>query len=204
VKKLLIATHNKAKFEEMKMGVKQFAPHLKTISLQNLKISEQPEETGKTFEENAKLKAYFYSKLTNLPTIADDGGIMIDALNGEPGVKTRRWLGYEMSDQELIDHTLKSLQNVPANKRTAQFKACIYFFDPATQTEMQEEAEIKGIIARKQIKTLKANGYPFRLIFIVDSLNKYYANITPEENLAINHRLKALRFLMKKVSKHLL
>src|SRR3989344_5109954 len=96
MKTLLIATHNTAKLKELKLGLRDLEKQgVKIITLNDLKISKNPEETGKTFRENAILKAKFYADLTNLPTIADDGGIIIPLLNNEPGVKSRRWLGYE-------------------------------------------------------------------------------------------------------------
>lgn len=202
-RKLLIATHNKAKIAEIADGIKTFSPNVLTVSLADFGITMDVEETGVTFEENARLKARFYADLLNLPTIADDGGIMIDALDGEPGVKTRRWLGYEMSDRELIEHTLKSLKNIPQSKRKAEFKAVLCYYNPKSKKEFMESAKVQGRIAQKANST-PAEGYPFRKIFILDGLNKYFSDITHEEHLQINHRFKALKRLMKKITTELL
>jgi len=99
VKKLLIATKNQGKVGEFKEFLKDLP--FKIVSLKDLKIKEDIDEDGKTYEENSQKKALFFAKLTNLPVISDDGGIEIDALNGAPGVRSRRWLGYEATDEEL-------------------------------------------------------------------------------------------------------
>jgi XTP/dITP diphosphohydrolase len=96
MKKILIATTNKAKLEEIKNGLKPLLKQkIKLLTLTDVGVEEKPEESGKTFCENAKIKAKFYAKKTNLPTLADDGGLLIPSLNNEPGVRSRRWLGCE-------------------------------------------------------------------------------------------------------------
>ncbi|MBP7967512.1 non-canonical purine NTP pyrophosphatase, partial [Candidatus Woesebacteria bacterium] len=101
--KLLLATTNKAKQAEITFGLQPLLEKGVTIvSLRDFPSIEEPEETGATFEENAKLKAQYYAQKTGLPALADDGGLMIDALGGEPGVKSRRWPGYSATDTELI------------------------------------------------------------------------------------------------------
>jgi len=92
MEKLLIATTNPGKFREYKILLQDLP--LKMVSLRDLKIRKKPKEDGKTFRENAIKKAKFYSRLAQLPILADDGGLEIDYLKGEPGVKSRRWPGY--------------------------------------------------------------------------------------------------------------
>ncbi|OGH16878.1 MAG: hypothetical protein A3C97_02300 [Candidatus Levybacteria bacterium RIFCSPHIGHO2_02_FULL_37_11] len=100
MKKLLIATKNQGKLKEISDFLSDLP--LQTVSLSDIGIEDDFEETGKTYKENSQNKAIFYAKKSGLPAIADDGGIEINALNGAPGVKSRRWLGRKASDEELV------------------------------------------------------------------------------------------------------
>jgi XTP/dITP diphosphohydrolase len=225
MKTLLLATHNQAKLEELKMGVKPLIKEgVKIVTLNDLNIKQNPKETGKTFRENAKLKAKFYGDLTGYPTIADDGGLIIPFLNNEPGVKSRRWLGYEASDEELITNTLKQLAGQPREKRTAYLQVCLCFYNPFFVIPAKagiyidsrfrgndigrrrkdsgiifcQQEKIKGYIAEKP-SGKATNGYPFRALFIVEKYNKYYDELTKEEHQKINHRFKSSRCLVNKI-----
>lgn len=196
---LLIATHNHAKIKELKFGFRNFKKTgLKILTLADLKIKDKPDENGKTFKENAGIKAEFYADLTNLPAIADDGGLIIPYLNNEPGVKSRRWLGYEASDDELINHTLSHLRGGIRANRTAYLETCICFYNPMTKKTVYEQEKIRGLIADKPYRHWE-RGYPYRALFIVEKLNKYYDELTEKEHLQINHRLKAVRKLIAKI-----
>lgn len=201
MKKILLATTNKAKLQELKLGIKELKKiGFKILTLNDVRVEKEPEETGKTFCENARIKARFYGKLTNLPTIADDGGLLIPYLNNEPGVKSRRWLGYEASDEELINHTLKSLHGINEDCRLAYLQTCLCYFEPNSNCYFCETEKIKGWIAQKT-SGKPTDGYPFRALFIVQQFNKYYDELTEAEHNKINHRRKALKRLIKKIKK---
>ena len=131
MKKLLIATSNPGKLNEIKKYLADLP--LTLVSLKDMGITNQAEETGKTFEENAVLKAKYYSDLSGLPTIGDDGGFEIDALNGEPGVKSHRWIHGDRDDEdeELIAYTFKNMKGVPVGKRGAELRVVIAFAMPS-------------------------------------------------------------------------
>lgn len=221
VKQVLIATHNQAKLAELKFGLKDLEKQgVKIVSLKDLQIKANPQETGKTFQENSEIKARYYGNLTGLPTVADDGGLIIPYLNNEPGVKSRRWLGYEASDEELIQHTIVHLKGVQKDDRTAYLQTCICFYLPASthprivQAQnshpasaggiiLCEQEKIKGHIAEKP-SPRRIDGYPYRALFIVERFNKYYDELTEDEHQQINHRLKALRRLVKRIRKYLI
>ena len=199
MKGLLIATHNPAKVTEIKLGLKPLTRlGIKLVTIYDLKITKKPEETGKTFEENAMLKAKFYSDISKIPTIADDGGVAINELNGEPGIKSRMWLGHEATDEELMDHTLEKLKGKPLNKRRAYLETCLCFYDPQTNKAVYETENVIGHISN--VPSLKRiSGFPYRALFIVDEFNKYYDELSDEERQQVNHRLKALKRLTKKI-----
>lgn len=195
--KLLIATNNPGKVLEYKEIFKEMAPDIELVSLKDLGIKQKLEETGKTFEENAIQKAKFYYSLSGIPTLADDGGLEIDYLNGEPGAKSRRWPGHEATDEELIQITLEKLKGVPLEQRGAQLRAVIGLIFPGDEKVYTFEGVLRGRIAEKPIK-LRMNGYPFRSLFIPAGSNKYLGE------LGINaHRQQAVEKALPIIKKYL-
>lgn len=187
--KILIATKNPAKFTEITSYLKVPAEFL---SLKDLNIKEEPVENGETFRENALIKARFYSQKTGCITLSDDGGLMIDALKGEPGVKSHRWIdaSCDNEDEELISYTLQRLKDVPKELRTARFHVALAVVTPAGE-ELVSEAEVEGIIQDK-VSPRRIKGYPYRALFYFPSLNKYYDELSEEQHELLNHRKKAL------------
>jgi XTP/dITP diphosphohydrolase len=201
VKNILIATHNKAKLEELLMGAKNLENKgIKVFTLNDVGVENDPIETGITFEENAILKAKFYAEKTGLPTIADDGGLIIPYLNNEPGVKSKRWLGREATDQELINFALQQLSGQKNENRIAFLQTCLCYYNPQTKQTLTQLEKINGYIAEKASHR-PTDGYPYRAIFIVKKFNKYYDELTEEEHQQVNHRLIALKRLVTKITK---
>ena len=200
MKKLLIATTNLAKLEELLMGVKDLENQgIKVLTLNDVEVGEkEPEETGKTFQENAFIKAQFYANLTNLPVISDDGGLIIPYLNNEPGVKSKRWMGREATDKELINFTLSNLRDCTGIKRMAFLETCLCFYNPKTNKTIYEIEKINGYIGLKS-SGRPTGGYPYRALFIIDKYHKFYDELTMEEHHLINHRLIALKRLVNKI-----
>lgn len=201
--KFLIATFNRGKQEEYRRILIYLAREnhidLELVFPQDLKIEDNVEETGKTFEENAILKAEHFFKKIGLVTIADDGGIEIEALGGAPGVKSRRWLGRKGSDKELIDTTLKKLKKLTYVKdRKATFRVAITYFDG--KKILTESDKIEGYIASHP-SPIFPEGYPYRGLFVILPLNKYYDDLSAEEHKIYNHREKALARLWKRIVK---
>ena len=199
--KLLVATFNPGKQQEFKKIFAEIknrcSPPIQLIFPSQLNLTDQAEEIGQTFCQNSALKARFFFKKSDLPTLADDGGLVIPALNGEPGVHSRRWLGRESSDEELINYALKRLKNFKTpQQRQAFLVTCLSYFDG--QRLSQTTAKIKGFIAH-QPSQQRTPGYPFRDLFIVLPLNKYYNQLTDEEHHRLNHRRRALLKLWEKL-----
>ena len=202
MKKLLIATKNKGKVKEIKKFLNDLDYEI--LSLKDAGIKADVEESGKTYWENSKLKALFYSKLSGFPVISDDGGLEIDALNKAPGVNSRRWLGRHSTDEELINHLLKISKNLPDNKRTAYLKAVITFALPNGKY-FQRLGKVKGIIAKEPAKNGRLKGYPFRSFFYIPKIKKYYLEneLSNKEERLYNHRYKALMKLKPVIIKEL-
>lgn len=199
MKKLLVATHNPAKVKELTQGLQELQKSgITLVTLTDVGVGEEPEETGATFQDNSLLKARFYAEKTGLPTIADDGGIVIPYLSGEPGVKSSRWLGRKASDQELIAYTLKRLAGVPHEKRNAYLELSLCFYDPASRKTVFESEKIDGHLALVPFDKFLP-GFPYRALLVVDRFGKYYDDLGPEEHDEINHRLIALKRLTKKI-----
>lgn len=203
--KLLIATTNPAKQAEL---TKYLAPlvekGVEIISLADLEPIEKLEETGVTLEENAILKAKYYAQKTGIPSLADDGGFMIDILNGEPGVKSNRWLGYKASDQELIDYTLLRLKGVPFEQRSAQGALVLCYYNPKTGALKTVEHGIAGFIAEETSGRV-IPGFPYRALFKVKEFNnKYYDELTEAEHDKINHRKHACDEILPVIEKDLI
>jgi len=191
--KIVIATHNEGKAKELKNFLKLW--DIEALSLDDLNITDDVEETGTTFQENALIKAKFFCKLTNLPTLADDGGLEIDALNGEPGVKSRRWDGTRMTDEAMIDYTFLKLKDVPAEKRTCRLVSTLALCRPGQEPKFGR-GTIEGSIVERQTIPIQP-GYPFRSIFLVPKYKKMLGELTPAEHEEINHRFAALQQLKK-------
>lgn len=162
------------------------------VSLKDVGITDTVEETGKTFEENAILKAKHYAKESGLPTIGDDGGFEIDALGGEPGVKSHRWIygDHEDSDEELISYTFEKMKGI--TQRGAQLRAVLALVLPNGEI-YKATAATRGIIPDKP-SDVRVAGFPYRSILFIPEINKYYNHdlLTRQETETYNHRKKAL------------
>lgn len=197
MRKLLIATKNPGKVLEYREIFKELDLKIELVSLKDLGIEQSLEETGKTFEENAIQKAKFYYNLAGLPTLSDDSGIEIDFLNGEPGAKSRRWPGYEASDEELIEFTLEKLKRVPEEKRGAQLRAIVGLTFPGEEKVYTFEGILRGRIAQKPFEK-SIPGYPFRSIFIHKQQKKYLGELS-----LVAHRKQAIEKALPIIRKHL-
>jgi XTP/dITP diphosphohydrolase len=156
------------------------------------------EEDGTTFAENARKKASGYAEATGLWTIADDSGLVVDALGGEPGVRSARYSGEKLPGEErtLIDHrniakVLKLLEGVPTEKRTARFVCCLCLASPE-EVLLEAEGKVEGVITEEEIGT---GGFGYDPIVYVPQARKTVAQMEAEEKNGISHRGNAIRKL---------
>ncbi len=202
--KLLIATANPGKLAEIREFLSDLPIEL--LSLQDIECTDVIKETGKTFEENAILKATYYFTRSGLPTIADDGGFEIDALGGAPGVRSHRWMSgeEENDDEELIAYTLKKMKGLPPVRRGAQLRSVIALVI-STDAVYTAEGVIRGIVP-EQASTYRMKGFPYRSLLYLPECNAFYNEheLTNAENEAYNHRKKAIEKIKPIIRTHLL
>ena len=189
MKKIIIATGNKGKAKEFES---MFAPlGYQVLTLHDLEGAVDVEETGSTFEENAILKAESLCEQFQTMVIADDSGLMIDALNGRPGVYSARYAGEEKSDDANMTKVLEELKDVPKEQRTARFYCALAVARPGEET-LTVSGTVEGYI---QSERQGEYGFGYDPIFYVPSLKKTMAQLRPEEKNAISHRANALATL---------
>lgn len=194
VNKILVGTHNPGKLAEIKKQLSSL--NVEILSLDDVGISEDYQETGKTFEANARGKAEFYNKLSGLPTLADDAGLEIDILGGEPGVKSRRWPGYEANDEELLELLFNKLEGVPMEKRSARFVVYNVLTDGAET--IVAFGETRGKIATELVCEIRP-GIPWSSVFYPDGHDKVFSQLSIEEKNKISHRGRALNNLLTQI-----
>ena len=197
--KLLIATSNRGKIEQIRPVLEDLP--LELVFLPDLNFKINAEENGQTLEENALIKASFYSKKTGLWALSDDMGMEIDILGGEPGVKSRRWPGHEASDEELIQLTLDKLKGVPFKNRKASFKSVIAISNPEGQSRIVKGVT-KGYISERPSQ-IRIKGLPFACLFFIPEYKKIFTELTQQEKEKVGHRIKAIK-KAKKIIKEIL
>ncbi|QIM68980.1 RdgB/HAM1 family non-canonical purine NTP pyrophosphatase [Basfia succiniciproducens] len=194
--KIVLATGNKGKVREMSDVLADFG--FEVVAQTDLDI-ESPEETGLTFVENALLKARYAAKVSGLPAIADDSGLVVEALNGAPGLYSARYAGIdgETADAENRRKLLRDLADVPAGKRQAKFVSCIVMLRHETDpSPIIAEGECLGeiIFAEKG-----ENGFGYDSLFFTPEKGCTFAELETVEKKKISHRARALAVLKSKL-----
>ncbi|MBR6524229.1 MAG: XTP/dITP diphosphatase [Clostridia bacterium] len=187
--KVLAATGNKGKIREFSQILTPLG--FETISPKDIGLDIDPEETGETFAENAKIKAVAFMQASKMPVIADDSGLMVDFLDGAPGVYSARY-----ADGSDADRCKKLLENMKgAENRTARFVSSVCMVFPDGKT-IEAEGACEGVITRSPIGE---NGFGYDPVFYIPSMGKTIAEMSADEKNAISHRGKALRLLAEKL-----
>ena len=189
-----MASKNRHKLEEISQITQKFDMEL--VLQSELGVDIDVEETGTTFEENSFLKAQAVMQATGLPALADDSGIAVDALNGEPGIYSARY-GFDptLDDWGRLQLLLKNTEQVPDGRRQAQFVCVITLVTPEGQT-IQARGEVHGELLRSPAGE---NGFGYDPIFYYPPYGKTLAQATPEEKNRVSHRAVALKVLYQKL-----
>lgn len=194
-RKILVASSNPGKLAELRA---MLDADVEWVGLSDFEGIGEIEEDGATFAENARKKALGYAKATGLWTIADDSGLVVDALDGAPGVKSARFSGEKLEgeDRTLIDHrniakVLELLKDVPEEKRTARFVCCLCLASPE-EVLLETQGTLEGVMIDREIGS---NGFGYDPVFFVPASEKTVAQMTADQKNAISHRGNAIRKL---------
>jgi len=192
--KVVLASKNPHKLKEISKITEKFGIDL--VLQSELGVDIDVEETGTTFEENSFIKAEAVMKATGLPALADDSGIAVDALNGEPGVYSARY-GFDdtLDDWGRLELLLKNTEHVPDGQRQAQFVCVITFVTPDGKT-IQARGEIHGELTRKPAGK---NGFGYDPIFYYPPLGMTTAELSEEQKNQVSHRANALKLFYEKM-----
>ena len=184
--KIVLATHNWDKCAEMEAIMKEMPIQL--LTLNELPKIEEIIEDGKTLEENALIKAKTVHKITHLPAIADDTGLEVDALGGQPGIYSARYAGENCSYSDNVNKLLKEMANIPPQKRSARFRTAIAYVDE--NMELTTEGVVEGVIIDV---TKGIDGFGYDPVFYIPDMKKTYADMSMNEKNQISHRGKAVK-----------
>ncbi len=191
--RLVVASHNRAKAAEIQRILFGEGLEFEVVSLADFPEVTLPAETGRTFAENALLKAAHAAEATRLPAVADDSGLEVDALNGEPGIRSARYVGEDATDQDRCEKVLTLLRDTPDDRRTARFRCAAACAEPSGVT-LLAEGTCEGRIAHEP---RGFGGFGYDPIFVPEGESRTMAQLTPEEKHAISHRGRAFRELAR-------
>ena len=194
--KFVLASHNKGKLAEMQAILGELG--VEVVMPADVGVDIDVEETGTTFAENALIKAETICRASGLPTIADDSGLCVDALDGAPGVYSARYCGHHGDDEANNDKLLAAMQTVPAGQRGAKFVSAVCFILPDGR-HLTCMGECPGSIAFERLCGDYGFGYD-PLFLPVDTPDKTMAELTADEKNAISHRFHALEHLSAKLT----
>lgn len=199
--KLLVATTNPGKISELRSMIERAQVGVEAVGLSDVGDFTEVVEDGESFAENARKKAVGYSKQSGLWTVADDSGLVVDALDGKPGVKSARFSGEKSDDRSLIDHkniakVLELMKDVPFEKRTARFVCSLCLAD-GDKVLLETNGICEGIITEAE---KGENGFGYDPVMYIPGHGKTMGEMSAEEKNSISHRGKALRRLADKLA----
>ena len=191
----LAATNNRWKYQEIQRILAPLGHRI--LSLQQANVCINIEETAKTFAGNAEMKAVAVCRAANMPAIADDSGLEVDALDGAPGIYSARFAGPGASDKDRVNKLLKMMKSVPEQKRTARFVCAICCVFPDGRV-IKTSGVCEGYIAQR---AHKAGGFGYDPVFIEKQSGIPFSELAEAEKDEVSHRGKALRALVEKLGR---
>ena len=194
--KLLVASRNAKKLKEMQRILGPALPDLEVLGLDDVAPYDEVPESGATFAENALIKAREGFAHTGLPTVADDSGLTVQALNGMPGVLSARWAGRHGDDTANLELVLAQLGDVPDERLAAAFRCAVAYVDG--ERELITDGEMPGHLVREP---RGEHGFGYDPIFVPRGYRQTSAELAPGEKDAISHRGQALRLLADLLAK---
>ena len=185
--RLLLATSNPGKVRELRALLAGVSFPL--VTLGEVGITSEVEETGSTMEENALLKACSYACISGLWALADDSGLEVDALDGAPGIYSRRYISADKSDQDRVEWLLGALKGIPSERRSARFRSVIAIASPEGDTQVCEGV-CEGVIS---LAPFGETGFGYDPVFLIPGLGRTMAELSQEEKNQVSHRGVAAR-----------
>jgi XTP/dITP diphosphohydrolase len=189
VSQVFLASRNPKKLEELRRILAQVVPDIEVLGLDDVTPYDEPAETEPTFEGNALLKARAGVEATGLPSLADDSGLCVDALNGMPGVLSARWAGVAKDDAANNRLLLEQLADVPQDRRGAEFRCAVAFCRPGGDEDVVF-GQMRGTVITEQ---RGSGGFGYDVVFVPDGETRTSAEMPAEEKDLISHRGKSLR-----------
>jgi XTP/dITP diphosphohydrolase len=195
--RVFLASRNTKKLVEMQRILAEHLPEVQVLGLDDVPAYDEPAETEPTFEGNARIKALAAVAATGLPSVADDSGLCVDALNGMPGVLSARWAGLADADTETKDRAnnellLAQLADVPDERRAARFRCAVVLALPGADGVVEHVAE--GVMPGRVIREMRgAGGFGYDVLFCAEGHDRTTAELPADEKDAISHRGQALR-----------
>ena len=208
MRKLVLATKNLGKIAEFERLLSEFTPDIKVLGLSDFPDMPEVVESGKTLNENARLKAKAICEFTKLPALADDSGLFIDALAGQPGIYSARWAGFEgvdakMRDLANINKALEELKDVPKGSRGAQFRSVVAFCRQNLDSSFLEKDELGVLSGQILTQPIGSAGFGYDPIFSPDQFDQSLAQLPPRVKDEVSHRGIALRAIAPFLRDHL-
>ena len=208
MRKIVLATKNTGKIAEFERLLSEFTPDVKVLGLADFPDMPEVVESGKTLNENARLKAKAICEFSKLPALADDSGLFIDALGGQPGVYSARWAGYEgvdskMKDLANINKALEELKDVPKGSRGAQFRSVVAFCRQNLDSTFLEKDELGVLSGQILTQPIGSAGFGYDPIFSPDQFDQSLAQLPPRVKDEVSHRGIALRAIAPFLRDHL-
>ena len=208
MRKIVLATKNTGKIAEFERLLSEFTPDVKVLGLSDFPDMPEVVESGKTLNENARLKAKAICEFSKLPALADDSGLFIDALGGQPGVYSARWAGYEGVDSKMrdlanINKALEELKDVPKGSRGAQFRSVVAFCRQNLDSTFLEKDELGVLSGQILTQPIGSAGFGYDPIFSPDQFDQSLAQLPPRVKDEVIHRGIALRAIAPFLRDHL-
>lgn len=186
---VFLASRNPKKLTELRRILAAAVPGIQVLSLDDVTPYDEPAETEQTFEGNALIKARVGAAASGLPTLADDSGLCIDALNGMPGVLSARWAGRARNDTANNELVLEQLSGVPEDRRAAEFRCAAALCLPSGREHVE-----CGVLRGRVLTVMRgSNGFGYDVLFRPEAHSRTNAELSDEEKDAISHRGQALR-----------
>lgn len=199
VRRVLIATQNSGKVNEFRRLLRAIPADF--VGLGDLPEVAAPEEDGDTFLDNATIKACFYSQHFGEIALADDSGLVVDALNGAPGVHSARYGGDGLTDRDRLNLLLENLKDVPAEQRSARFECAVVVADPdAEDVILHAIGTVEGMIT---FEPRGSNGFGYDPAFVPQGDTRTTAEMSATEKDALSHRGRAVRAIAHELSTYL-